>query len=152
MVVNEILQVQGSSLMLFESLDFCGLARVLSLSIAQVAAATAAGAAVHRGAVRRPEEEEEGALETVVAALEEALDPWFLQKPWVRLSSPFNYLWTSKDLWVVTILQLKLRTWKAHQSQVVPTGWKLTKGSVYHSMKNSMTFGMVTTWYYTKEE
>lgn len=76
MVVNEILQVQGSSLMLFESLDFCGLARVLSLSIAQVAAATAAGAAVHRGAVRRPEEEEEeGALETVVAALEEALDP-----------------------------------------------------------------------------
>jgi len=39
--------------------------------IAEVAAATAAGAAVHRGAVRRPEEEEEGALETVVAALEE---------------------------------------------------------------------------------
>jgi len=36
--------------------------------IAEVAAATAAGAAVPRGAVRRPEE---GALETVVAALEE---------------------------------------------------------------------------------
>lgn len=63
-----------------ESLDFRGSARVLSLSIAQVAAATAAGAAVPRGAVRRPEEEEEGALETVVAALEEALDPWISSK------------------------------------------------------------------------
>ena len=41
-------------------------------SIPQVAAATAAGAAAHRGVVRR---REEGALETVVAALEEALDP-----------------------------------------------------------------------------
>lgn len=63
--------------MLFESLDFCGSARLLSLSIPEVAAATAAGAAVPRGAVRRPEE---GALETVVAALEEALDPWISSK------------------------------------------------------------------------
>lgn len=65
--------------MLFESLDLCGSARVLSLSIAQVAAATAVGAAVPRGAVRRPEEEE-GALEIVVAASEEALDPWISSK------------------------------------------------------------------------
>ena len=76
----------------------------------------------------------------VVAALEEALDPCIsfkdLGKTFQPMQLPMNHQRPVSSYNVTTQVEDL-----GHDSLVFPTGW-----SVYHgSMKNSMTFGMVTT-------